>query len=88
MPLAEARNHLSQVLDGVERTHERVTITRHGQPVAVLLAAADLEALEETVALLATPGAAQEVMEGRTQLDAGETIDWAELKASHRSDTH
>ncbi|HEX6074619.1 MAG TPA: type II toxin-antitoxin system prevent-host-death family antitoxin [Micromonosporaceae bacterium] len=32
-------------------------ITRNGRPEAVLVALADLEALEETLDLLATPGA-------------------------------
>jgi prevent-host-death family protein len=47
--LADVRHHLSDVVDEVNRTHDRVTITRHGEPVAVVMAPADLEELEETL---------------------------------------
>ncbi len=80
LPVGEARNRFSEVLDQVERTHERVTITRHGRQVAVLLAADDLEALEETVAVLTTPGAAAAISRGEADADAGRVTDWEELR--------
>lgn len=46
--LADVRQHLSQYIDDVVSTHERVTITRNGKPVAVLISADDLESLKET----------------------------------------
>jgi prevent-host-death family protein len=53
MSLAEAKAHLSEVVNRVSTQHERVTVTVHGQPSAILLAPADLERLEETIAVLA-----------------------------------
>lgn len=53
MSLAEAKAHLSEVVNRVSSQHERVTVTVHGRPSAVLLAPEDLERLEETVAVLA-----------------------------------
>jgi antitoxin YefM len=47
--LADARTQLSRYVEDVVQTHERVTITRHGKPAAVLISAEDLEALEETL---------------------------------------
>lgn len=35
--LAAVEAHLSQVIDEVAGTHERVTITKNGSPVAVVL---------------------------------------------------
>ncbi|MGL5852358.1 MAG: type II toxin-antitoxin system Phd/YefM family antitoxin [Phycicoccus sp.] len=32
VPLSEARDRLSEYVAEVERTHARVTITRHGHP--------------------------------------------------------
>jgi prevent-host-death family protein len=52
MPLAEVRNKLSEVVDNVEREHDRVVITRHGRPAAVVLSVDDLESLEETLEVL------------------------------------
>ena len=45
-PLREVRDHFSDVIDRVERHHERVTVTRNGRPVAVLISPADLAELE------------------------------------------
>lgn len=43
----EAKTHLSRLLDELEKTGEPITITRHGKPLATVLAvAADSEAAE------------------------------------------
>ena len=55
LPLAEIKAHLSEIVDRVEREHERVVLTRNGRPAAVIMSAADLEALEDTLDLLSDP---------------------------------
>jgi prevent-host-death family protein len=49
MPLADVKNHLSEVVDRLQREHGRVVITKHGHPAAVVLSIEDLESLEETL---------------------------------------
>lgn len=49
LPIAEVRDHLSQVLERVERYHDRVVVTRNGREVAVMVSPDDLAGLEETV---------------------------------------
>ena len=83
VPLGEAKNHLSEYISDVVRTHERVTITRHGQPTAVLISADDLAALEETLDILGTPGALEAVQEGRRAAAAGDFANNDELKARY-----
>lgn len=51
LPLAEARNHLSALVEEVAGTHETVTITRNGVPAAVVVSAEDYESVMETLAL-------------------------------------
>lgn len=80
MPLAQVKAHLSAVVDRVTQSHERVTITRHGHPEAVVLAVEDLEAIEETLDLLSDPDAMREIREGRAAAARGEGIDAAELR--------
>jgi prevent-host-death family protein len=75
IPMADAKARLSAVLDEVRDTHERVVITRNGRPEAVLMALADLEALEETLDLLATPGALEQIRQAEADLAAGQGID-------------
>lgn len=81
LPLAEARDHLSELVDGVDRTHDRVTITRHGRPVAVVLSPDDLAEMEETLTILAIPGALNEIREGLRDFAEGRVEDWEDVKA-------
>ena len=80
IPLADAKARLSAVLDEVRDTHERVVITRNGRPEAVILSVSDLEALEETLDLLATPGALEEIRAAEAEIARGEAIGAEELR--------
>jgi antitoxin YefM len=81
LPLGEARDHLSELIDDVDRTHDRVTITRPGRPVAVVLSPDDLAEMEETLAILAIPGALEEIRRGLRDFDKGRVEDWEDLRA-------
>jgi antitoxin YefM len=80
IPLADAKAHLSAVLDGVRDTHERVVITRNGRPEAVIMSVSDLESLEETLDLLSTPGAVDEINAAEAEIARGEAIGADELR--------
>ncbi|MEO5854209.1 MAG: type II toxin-antitoxin system prevent-host-death family antitoxin [Nocardioides sp.] len=54
MPLGKARDRLSELVADVERTHERIYITVHGRPAAVLISADDLASLEGLPEKIAT----------------------------------
>lgn len=81
MPFTEARNRLSELIEEVERTHERVEITRHGHPVAVLISPRDLAALEETLDVLSSPEAMRQLAESRAAIAAGDVLDADDLAA-------
>ena len=80
IPLADAKARLSAVLDEVRDTHERVVITRNGRPEAVIMSVSDLEALEETLDLLSTPGALDEIRAAEAEIARGEAIGADELR--------
>ncbi|MFY1651972.1 type II toxin-antitoxin system Phd/YefM family antitoxin [Solwaraspora sp. WMMB762] len=79
IPLADAKARLSAVLDEVRDTHERVVITRNGRPEAVIMSVSDLEALEETLDLLSTPDAVEEIRQAEADIAAGHGVDADEL---------
>ncbi|SBW26102.1 hypothetical protein FDG2_4783 [Candidatus Protofrankia californiensis] len=81
MPFTDARNHLSELIDEVQRTHERVEITRHGHAVAVLISPDDLAALEETLEVLASRETMRQLAESRDAVDAGDVLDAEDLAA-------
>ncbi len=73
--LSEVRSTLSSVVERVEATHERVTITRNGRPAAVLISPDDLDALEETLDVLSDPNTMRRLREGEAAVDVGDVID-------------
>src|SRR3954447_12688374 len=72
LPLAEAKAHLSELVSRVDRQHDRVTVTVHGRPSAVLLSPDDLEALEETIAILSDDSAVRQLAASDAELARGE----------------
>lgn len=72
MPLAEVKAHLSELVSRVQGHHERVTVTVHGRPSAVLLAVDDLKALEETIAVLSDAEALRQLAASDEELARGE----------------
>ena len=67
LSLADVKNRLSEVVDGIEREHGRVVITKHGRPAAVLLNADDLESLEETLSVMSRPELLADIREALTE---------------------
>jgi len=80
MNLRAVKAELSALLDRVQATHERVTITRNGHAAAVLISPEDLESLEETLDVLSNPEAMREIREARADLDRGEGLDETQLR--------
>jgi len=66
MNVRAAKAELSALLDRVQATHERVTITRNGQA--------------ETLDVLSNPETMRDIREARAELDRGEGLDEARLR--------
>jgi antitoxin YefM len=81
--LAEAKAKLSEVLDGVETTQEHVIVTRRGKPVALIMSPDEYEGLEETLDILSTPGALEQIRRADAEIDAGNWVGAAELRAKY-----
>jgi antitoxin YefM len=79
MPLSEAKARLSEVADDVDRTHDRVHITRNGREYVVLISAEDLESLEATIELLGDPAAMTRIRDADNALARGETTSAEEM---------
>lgn len=70
----DLRNHFSDVIDRVEHEHERITVTRNGRPVAVILNPDDLAELEETLSILCDPQALADIREAEAAYAAGDVV--------------
>lgn len=84
VPLAEVKAHLSELVGRVHDHHERVTVTVHGRPSAVLIAVDDLERLEATLEVLGDPATLRRLAESDAELARGEEVSEDELAAVMR----
>ena len=87
LPLSAAKARLSEIADEVDRTHQRVQITKNGRSYVVLISAEDLESLEATVELLSDPAAMQRVRQAQVDIDHGDFVtgeEMAQLMAGRR----
>lgn len=80
VPLSEAKDKLSSLVEEADTTHEIIQITKHGRAAAVLMSADDLESLHETLHALQTPGLVDELAQADAEYAAGETVSGEELR--------
>jgi antitoxin YefM len=81
-PLATVKAHFSQVIDEVAGTHERVTVTKNGSPVAVILAVEDYESLMETLEILSDPRAGTEIRRAEEEMATGKVYGEGDVRAA------
>lgn len=79
--LAVVKATLSEIVDRVEKHHERVLVTRRGREAAVILSPEDLRSLEETIAVLSDPATMRRLDEADAALAAGDVVDEVGLRA-------
>ncbi|HEY0165737.1 MAG TPA: type II toxin-antitoxin system Phd/YefM family antitoxin [Jatrophihabitans sp.] len=72
--LRTVRDHLSEMVDRVERHHERLIVTRNGRPAAVLISPEDLAQLEETIEVLSDSEALADIREADAAYARGDTV--------------
>ena len=80
--LADVKAHLSELVAQVGAQHDRVTVTVHGRPTAVLVAVEDLKSLEETIAVLSDADALRSLADADAELAAGGGESEATLRAA------
>jgi antitoxin YefM len=75
LSLSDAKARLSEIADEVDRTHERVLITKNGREYVVLMSVEDLESIEATLELLADPAAQRRIRKAERDVVAGRGVD-------------
>jgi antitoxin YefM len=84
--VGEVTSHLSELVGRVHDQHERVTVTVHGKPSAILIAPEDLEALEETLAIMRDAATMNRLAESDAELARGEYVSAEEHLSHHLPD--
>jgi len=74
VPVAEARQNFSALVDEAVATHQRVLVTRNGVPVVWVIADEDFESIMETLDVLADATAMADVAQSRADAAAGRYV--------------
>ncbi|MGH9271811.1 MAG: type II toxin-antitoxin system Phd/YefM family antitoxin [Ilumatobacteraceae bacterium] len=83
LPLAEVKAKLSEMVDRVEHTRDRITVTRNGRPAAVLISPDELASLEDTLELLSDPAAMEQLRAAEAAVADGDFATGDELRARY-----
>ena len=73
---AEARKHLSEILNRVAYTKERVVLTRHGNQIAAIVPLEDLDLLTQLQSVVES----RDVEDALAESDKGVTVPWTDRK--------
>ncbi len=80
--IAEFRANISKIIDSSTESHERVVITRNGEPAAIMLSFDDYESMTETMEIMQDPELSAQLLE---YVNHPEAVDWVseeEVKAA------
>lgn len=79
--LSDAKARLSQIADEVDRTHERILVTKNGRDYVVVMSVDDLESIEATLELLSDGDAQDRVRRSQMEVERGEYLTEDEVRA-------
>ena len=80
VPLADARQNFSALVDEAVSTHQRVLVTRNGVPAVWMISDEDFESIMETLDVLADAAAMQDVSQSRADSAAGRYVTAPEME--------
>ncbi len=81
--LKKLRPKLPSVIEEVDEQLDRYIVSKHGQPVAVILAIDDFESLIDTAEELEDKANLKRIRKGIEEAKSGRTVDWKKVKAKY-----
>lgn len=81
LPLSEVKARFSEIADEVDRTHERVQVTRNGRDFVVVISAEDFESYEATLELLSDQATITRIANAEADVAAGNVTTGKEMAA-------
>jgi prevent-host-death family protein len=79
LPLSDAKNRLSRIVDDVTERDEQVMITRNGHPAAVLISPEEFESWQATIDVLSDPDLMAQLQRSKKAMRRARTYTIAEL---------
>lgn len=80
LPITEARENLTTLVDKANRLLDEYIITVRGKPAAVIMSAVEYESWKETNEILADKKLMRAIKEGEEDIKKGRVYDWEDVK--------
>lgn len=80
LPITEARQKLTTLVDRANRVLDEYIITVKGKPAAVLMSAQEYESWKETNEILSDASLMRAIKEGEEDIKKGRVYDWEDVK--------
>lgn len=80
LTISEARKHLFEIAEDVQKPGSFCTLTIEGEPKVVMIAKKEFDALMETIELLSNPALLQQIKKVEEEYAQGECYTWDQLK--------
>jgi PHD/YefM family antitoxin component YafN of YafNO toxin-antitoxin module len=81
LSLTDTRNKLLEIAEEMERKPStKISISKHGKPLMMLISTDLYEAILETFAILSDPKAMSSIRKSIRQMKAGKTIPWEKMR--------
>ncbi|HBQ50732.1 TPA: type II toxin-antitoxin system Phd/YefM family antitoxin [Candidatus Daviesbacteria bacterium] len=80
LPITEARQDLTTIVDRAKRMLDEYIITVNGKPAAVIMSAREYEGWKETNEILADRGLMKAIKRGEKDIEEGKVSDWEDVK--------
>jgi antitoxin YefM len=81
VPVAEARQHFSELVGEVQRYREHVTITKNGRPAAMMISFDEWEEITETEFWRSQPGILDDVETAKAEVERRDHFTVEQLRA-------
>ncbi len=79
LPLSDAKNRLSRLIDDVAERDERVMITRNGRPAAMIVSPDEYESWQATIDILSDPALMAQFQRSKKAMRRARTYTLEEL---------
>ena len=80
LPVTEAREKLTELVDEVNNKFEQIEITKNGKPRAVIMSADEFDGWKETMEVLSDQQLMKDIKEAEKDFKEGRTITLEQLK--------
>mgnify|MGYP001575849897 FL=1 len=80
LPVTEAREKLTELVDEVNNKFEQIEITKNGKPRAIIMSADEFDSWKETMEVLSDEQLMKDIRQAEKEFREGKSIPWEQVK--------